>query len=71
MAKPVTVFTCTACGAAHRKWSGRCDACGEWNSIVEEAPLSQGPGRGLGAQRGKTIPLSGLNITEAPPARAP
>ena len=71
MAKPVTSFTCTACGAAHRKWSGRCEACGEWNSIVEEAPLSQGPGRGLGAQRGRTIPLSGLSSTEPPPPRAP
>ncbi|HRO14160.1 MAG TPA: DNA repair protein RadA [Paracoccus sp. (in: a-proteobacteria)] len=71
MAKPVTAFTCTACGASHRKWSGRCDACGEWNSIVEEAPLSTGPGRGLGAQRGKTIPLSGLQSDEPPPPRAP
>ncbi len=71
MAKPVTAFTCTACGAAHRKWSGRCDACGEWNSIVEEAPLSQGPGRGLGAQRGRVVALSGLAADEPPPPRTP
>ncbi|PZO63369.1 MAG: DNA repair protein RadA [Paracoccus denitrificans] len=71
MAKPVTVFTCTACGAGHKKWSGRCDACGEWNTIAEEAPLSQGPGRGLGAARGKAIPLAGLSVSEPPPPRAP
>ncbi|MBV0890830.1 DNA repair protein RadA [Paracoccus sp. Z118] len=71
MAKPVTVFTCTACGANHRKWSGRCDACGEWNSITEEAPLSQGPGRGLGAQRGRVIPLGALSASEPPPPRTP
>ena len=71
MAKPVTSFTCTACGASHRKWSGRCETCGEWNTIAEEAPLSQGPGRGLGAQRGKVIPLSGLATDEPPPPRGP
>ncbi|CAM3010397.1 DNA replication and repair protein RadA [Paracoccus aminovorans] len=70
MAKPITAFTCTACGASHRKWSGKCDACGAWNTIVEEAPLSQGPGRGLGTRKGKTIPLSDLATQEAPPPRA-
>ncbi|MDO5656818.1 MAG: DNA repair protein RadA [Paracoccus sp. (in: a-proteobacteria)] len=70
MAKPVTAFTCTACGAAHRKWAGRCDACGEWNSIVEEAPLSQGPGRALGAAKGRKVALSALSAQEAPPERA-
>ena len=70
MAKSVTSFTCSACGASHKKWAGRCDACGEWNTIVEEAPLSQGPGRGLGAARGKPVPLSGLDTKEPPPPRA-
>ncbi|WP_295043805.1 DNA repair protein RadA [uncultured Paracoccus sp.] len=69
MAKPVTAFTCTACGASHKKWAGRCDACGAWNTIIEEAPLSQGPGRGLGAHKGRAVPLSGLHTTEPPPPR--
>ncbi|MTH78820.1 DNA repair protein RadA [Paracoccus aestuariivivens] len=70
MARSITAFTCTACGASHRKWSGRCETCNEWNSIIEEAPLSQGPGRGLGSLKGKPVPLSGLATQEAPPARA-
>lgn len=38
MAKaPTSRFVCQACGATHRKWSGRCEDCGAWNSIVEEA----------------------------------
>ncbi|MBU2958766.1 DNA repair protein RadA [Paracoccus sp. 1_MG-2023] len=69
MPKPTTVFTCTACGATHKKWAGRCDACGQWNTIVEETPLSQGPGRGLGAVKGRAIPLTNLQATEAPPPR--
>jgi DNA repair protein RadA/Sms len=69
MAKAMT-FTCTACGAAHSKWSGRCDACGEWNTIIEEAPLSAGPAKSsLGNARGKTIPLTDLATQEAPPPR--
>ena len=69
MAKPLT-FTCTACGAAHSKWTGRCEACGSWNTIVEEAPLSSGPaGKTLGAARGANVPLSDLATQEAPPPR--
>jgi len=36
MPKPATNFTCQSCGTVHGKWSGRCDACGEWNTLVEE-----------------------------------
>jgi DNA repair protein RadA/Sms len=37
MAKPHSVFRCTECGAEQPKWAGRCDACGAWNALVEEA----------------------------------
>ena len=64
-------FTCTQCGARYAKWSGRCEACGEWNSIIEEAPLSATPGRAaLGAARGREIALADLASEEAPPPRA-
>ncbi|HMO72037.1 MAG TPA: DNA repair protein RadA [Paracoccaceae bacterium] len=69
MAKAAPVFTCTACGASHSKWAGRCDACGAWNTLAEEAPLSAGP-RGTGP-RGKTIALTDLTTAEPPPPRAP
>ena len=36
MAKSTTSYSCSACGSVTTKWSGRCEACGEWNSIVEE-----------------------------------
>ena len=69
MAKTPT-FVCQECGAAHRKWSGRCDACGAWNSIVEEKPLSAGPAsKSLGALRGTPVALSDLATQEAPPPR--
>lgn len=36
MARTRTVHRCTSCGAAAPKWAGRCDGCGEWNTLVEE-----------------------------------
>src|SRR3954469_4141940 len=36
MAKSKTVYRCTECGADYAKWQGRCDTCGEWNTLVEE-----------------------------------
>jgi DNA repair protein RadA/Sms len=64
-------FTCTACGAAHAKWAGRCDACGAWNTITEDLGLAEGPqGRSLGAGRGRRIALSDLAAREPPQPRA-
>ncbi|HTI03693.1 MAG TPA: DNA repair protein RadA [Gemmatimonadales bacterium] len=37
MAKGKSVFRCTECGADQPKWGGRCESCGAWNSLVEEA----------------------------------
>jgi len=34
--KPRTVYRCTECGAEHARWAGRCDTCGEWNTLTEE-----------------------------------
>ncbi|MBY0381715.1 MAG: DNA repair protein RadA [Xanthobacteraceae bacterium] len=36
MAKHTVSFVCQNCGASYNKWQGKCDACGEWNSIAEE-----------------------------------
>jgi len=70
MARPQPHFVCSACGATHSKWSGRCDACGAWNTIHEEAPLSAGPGKtALGAKRGAKMVLADLGGDEAPVRR--
>ncbi len=69
MAK-ATSFTCASCGAVHSKWSGRCDDCGQWNTISEDVPLTAGPkSKGLGAARGKAIVLGDLATEDAPPPR--
>lgn len=35
--KARTLYRCTGCGADHPRWAGRCDVCGEWNTLVEES----------------------------------
>ncbi|MGB3945897.1 MAG: DNA repair protein RadA [Candidatus Saccharimonadales bacterium] len=37
MAKTKTKFVCGNCGATYPKWTGRCDNCGEWNTLAEQA----------------------------------
>ncbi|MGH7218056.1 MAG: DNA repair protein RadA [Candidatus Microsaccharimonas sp.] len=40
MAKMKTQFVCQQCGASYSKWMGRCENCGEWNTLVEQEPVS-------------------------------
>src|SRR6202166_69175 len=36
MAKSTLSFVCQNCGAAYNRWQGKCESCGEWNTLVEE-----------------------------------
>jgi len=36
VAKAKSVYRCSECGAEFAKWQGKCDTCGEWNTLVEE-----------------------------------
>ncbi|MAS44782.1 MAG: DNA repair protein RadA [Rhodobacteraceae bacterium] len=71
MARSAPSFTCAECGAVHGKWAGRCDACGAWNSITEDAglgaalPKPTGPGK----NRIRRVPLVALAGSEPAPAR--
>ena len=42
MARARTVFVCQQCGARSPKWTGKCEQCGQWNSLVEQAPAPVG-----------------------------
>ena len=71
MVKSTLNYTCTNCHTTHKKWAGRCESCGEWNSIKEEAPLASGPkGKTLGANKGRKIILGDLTTVDAPLKRS-
>ena len=40
MAKPKTVYFCSACGAQAPKWSGQCADCGAWNTLSETVAMN-------------------------------
>ena len=68
MARKSTTYVCAECGASHPKWSGRCDACGAWNTLGEEASAEAAP-KGLGKGKGRRIEFVGLIGTEPQPER--
>lgn len=37
MAKSKTRYVCQGCGASYGKWAGKCENCGTWNSLLEQA----------------------------------
>ena len=60
-------YSCANCGNITSKWSGKCEACGEWNSIAEDTGLSQGPAKSsLGKSRGSFISLGDLKSADKP-----
>jgi len=44
MARNSETYVCQSCGAIYGKWAGRCDACGEWNTVQLEMSEAGPPG---------------------------
>lgn len=64
MAKSRSQFICQQCGASFPKWVGRCENCGEWNSLVEQTVAPSGASAvDKSSGRGKALKTS--NIREA------
>ena len=64
-------FVCQNCGAAYNRWQGKCDACGEWNTLAEESDGSgaqAAPMLGRPARKGRVFALEPLagDAREAP-----
>jgi DNA repair protein RadA/Sms len=72
MARRETSFACQNCGAVYGRWQGKCDACGEWNTIAEENAATarpQAPGRA--PRKGRKFALEPLAGTAADAPRLP
>ncbi len=70
MAKPAkSIYVCQACGASSPRWSGKCAACGEWNTLSQETDAGPAPGSGMSrTTRGTPVRLETLtgSTREAP-----
>jgi DNA repair protein RadA/Sms len=67
MSRRTLSFVCQNCGAAFNRWQGKCEACGEWNSLSEEgAERVAGPGRKPGKGRPFVLEALAGEAHEAP-----
>lgn len=70
MARAASEFSCNECGNVTSKWSGKCEACGAWNSISEAAASKAPPvGRGAKKAKGQSIELTSLAGEDKEPER--
>ena len=62
MAKLRTSYVCQNCGAITQRWLGKCESCGEWNTIIEEAAaLGIGGAVARRGGAGRPFPLEDLS----------
>jgi len=59
MAKLKTQYVCQSCGTVAGKWTGKCEGCGEWDTLVEEQPREVVP-KGLKTTSGRVIEFDSL-----------
>jgi len=65
MAKAKTQFICQNCGAIHSKWSGRCDNCGEWNTLVEQVANTGTSSVAKASSSGKSLTVQSIKDMSA------
>lgn len=73
--KTKSVYFCNSCGHESPKWMGRCPACGEWNTFVEEKVSTKKSGRSnkglLGVEGSRPVKLSEIEPLEEPRIHMP
>ena len=72
MARAKNQFICQNCGAVATRWQGRCDDCGEWNTLVEESATTGGVAAGpalRSPRKGRVVALSSLAGESPEPPR--
>jgi DNA repair protein RadA/Sms len=67
MPKPKRIYRCSACGGTCPQWMGKCQGCGEWNTLVEDVEAARKPAILEKARKSVPIPLS--QITSSPFSR--
>ncbi len=68
MAKFHSQFACQQCGAVYQKWTGRCSACGGWNTLIEQCPEPEVNAKNAIAQAqgsGRVLQYVSINDLEA------
>ncbi len=67
MTKAKSRYICQKCGASYAKWAGRCENCGEWNSLLEQVVPTEAEAKSAlarGAVSGKKLEAVSINTIE-------
>ena len=67
MVKVRSKFVCQSCGASYAKWAGRCENCGEWNTLLEQAASVETEAKSAlakGSVSGKKLDAVSINSIE-------
>lgn len=67
MVKAKSRYVCQNCGASFVKWAGRCENCGEWNTLVEQAVVVETEAKtalARGKVSGKALEAVSINTIE-------
>ena len=67
MVKAKSRYVCQNCGASFVKWAGRCENCGEWNTLIEQAGLVETEAKtalARGKVSGKALEAVSINTIE-------
>lgn len=68
MSKSKTIYVCNSCGAHSPKWGGRCEKCGEWNTLEASTVTPSKSVMPVNNTGGSLVPTD-LRTKVAPPAR--
>ena len=67
MVKVKSKYVCQNCGASYSKWAGRCENCGEWNTLLEQVATAETEVKSAlakGAVSGKKLEAVSINTIE-------
>lgn len=60
-----TVYTCQQCGHTSPKWLGRCPACGQWDTLVEDVVRTAAARPGMpAAEAAVPVPIDTVSVSE-------
>lgn len=65
MVKSKTQFVCQDCGASYSKWAGRCENCGQWNTLLEQSIEGGSSAVSKARSTGKNLTVQSINDISA------
>ena len=69
MAKSHSKYVCQTCGSESTRWVGKCPACGEWNTFVEEIIPPKKHERHASSNRAPAAPVAITEVNAIPEPR--